>query len=436
MSCFTGGKVMVKVNIGLDIGTSTSKVVISSKYTTDNSYYVVDFGKYGVKGATYLLPTVIAKKNKNDRGFEYHYIPKFDEKKCYIRKDLKIRYLKNNEGKVVRNMLMWYIARVLEYSIKWFTENYSDKGVYANQPIEWYVSAGIPTKDAEDNKITSFTNLITEAFNLLNTGQTPHIKIHPEIYAAMQFYVNRDDVQSDGFYGAIDIGAGTVDMAMFTIVSDKNTGQNAYNTLKADVRYLGANMYKDELLKVIKGYDYQKAETLDKQFLRQNKIPEDKTKYCGDLTNKKEIILKLQESENNFKNKFERQLRHLIVGVHDNKNPNAAVWKVPNSLKLPFFVSGGGSNLSFYKKVIKEVSESLSYCWLYFNGIEIIDIDDTKVVSTCNTKIDKLYTTIAIGLSSFNIFGGVYVSQSKIQPVAKFTKPKSNQPIFVSKDMT
>ena len=79
---------MVKVNIGLDIGTSTSKVVISSKYTTDNNFYVVNFGELGVKGATYLLPTVIAKKNKSDVGFQSHYLPKFGEKKCYIRKDL------------------------------------------------------------------------------------------------------------------------------------------------------------------------------------------------------------------------------------------------------------------------------------------------------------------------------------------------------------
>lgn len=432
MSCFTGGKVMVKINIGLDIGTSTSKVVISSsQFTSDKNYYVVDFWEYGVKGATYLLPTVIAKKNKSDRGFDAHYLPKFDEKKCYIRKDLKIRYLKNIEGKVVCNMLKWYIARVLEYSINWFLNNYGNKGIYANQPIEWFISAGIPTKDAEDNKITSFTDLIAGAYKLLNTGQTPHVKIHPEIYAAMQFYVNRDSVQPDGFYGAIDVGAGTIDIAMFTIVSD-NLGRPTYNTLAADVKYLGANMYKDALLKIVKEYNREYADNLDKIFSKQNKIPEDKTRYCSGLGNKKEIISKLQESEKGFKQKFRKQLGDLMLDVRMNKKPLDPVWKGKGI--LPFFVSGGGSNISLYKGVIKDISESYkkrTSC----KGIEIIDIDDTKVVSTCNTKIDKLYTTVAIGLSSFDIFGGNYVSPSKIQNNVIWTPPVK-QTTFTSKEMT
>ena len=422
---------MVKVNIGLDIGTSTSKVVISSKYTTDNNFYVVNFGELGVKGATYLLPTVIAKKNKSDVGFQSHYLPKFGEKKCYIRKDLKIRYLKNPNNTTVRNMLTWYIARVLEYSINWFLNNYGNKGDYATEEIEWFISAGIPTKDAEDKKIDNFTNLITEAYKLLNTCQIYHVEIHPEIYAAMQFYVNRDSVQPDGFYGAIDVGAGTVDIAMFTIVSD-NLGRPTYNTLAADVKYLGANMYKDEMIKVIKEYNHEYADYLDKMFSKQNKIPEDKSQYCCGLANKNKIIKELEEKEENFKKKFRKQLGDLMNDVRMVKNPLASVWQGKGTLL--FFVSGGGSNISLYKEVIKDISESYqkrTSC----NGIEIIDVDDTKVVSTCSSKIDKLYTTVAIGLSSSDIFGGTYVPPSKIPNSVKWT-PKVSQPIFVSKDMT
>ena len=50
---------VVDLIMGLDIGSSTTKVVIRQAWAGDDNFYVVDFKEFGQPGATYLLPTVL-----------------------------------------------------------------------------------------------------------------------------------------------------------------------------------------------------------------------------------------------------------------------------------------------------------------------------------------------------------------------------------------
>ena len=398
MHGFIGGKMsnIVDLHIGLDIGTSTSKVVIKPKYSTDNNYYLVDFGKYGIKNSTYLLPTAVVKK-KNEVC-----LLKSNEKDGLVYRNLKIKYLKNPDNKNAQLLLCLYIALILKYAKKWFNDNYGMTDAYKNKIIKWTIHAGIPTKDHYDTKISAYKKLIQHSLAIINKCETMDaaIYIHPEIYAAIQSYINRDNVKPEGFYGAIDVGAGTVDIAIFTIVAKEDTGNLTYNTLGTDVKYIGANEYKGALLKVLRAYGYkERAKALDRKFLLRNYIEEDKRMYCKGLPEERDIIEKMQKNEEKFKKTFWAQLGKVGIKRH---NPNSPIFKKGEG-KLPFFISGGGSNISIYKTVINEMSKSMVHSYVNFKGIEIMDVDDTEVVSTCMTNINKLYTAVAIGLSSFDV---------------------------------
>ena len=63
----------INVYMGLDIGSSTTKVVVKQLYGDDN--YVIDFKEYGLKGESYLLPTRISYDKENDMWF----VPEIDD---------------------------------------------------------------------------------------------------------------------------------------------------------------------------------------------------------------------------------------------------------------------------------------------------------------------------------------------------------------------
>ncbi|MBE6455281.1 MAG: hypothetical protein E7014_02375 [Alphaproteobacteria bacterium] len=152
-------KEILDLCIGLDIGTSTTKVVIHPLFA-DDSFFVVDFEKDKTEDATYLLPTKLA-INLETKQFELplyrieQEIPNFFERlaskfskvsisekthKQKILENLKVNFMNNEENSA--DYLRVFIALVIQYSKEWFVKKYSNRDFMKNKEIIWSINNG------------------------------------------------------------------------------------------------------------------------------------------------------------------------------------------------------------------------------------------------------------------------------------------------------
>ena len=175
--------------MGIDIGTSTTKVVIHPLYTGIENFYVVDFQQYGIAGHSYLLPTVISQDCAGNYFFpSLTSVDKID--------DLKINFMKNKE----RDHLRAFIASVIKYSQEWFIHKYASYDDFKDKVFKWQFNMGIPSASFnETGENERYKILLKEAFNLsknkkissnctISSNTEPDIELNivPEIVETIQ----------------------------------------------------------------------------------------------------------------------------------------------------------------------------------------------------------------------------------------------------------
>lgn len=237
--------------IGLDVGTSTTKVVIQQAYTNkedDVIYYLVDFRKHGIPGQEYLIPTCIDEDlYGNFKLPEYHVERKISNSQYT---NLKLNFM---DG--IRNADKYfcvYVALIIKYAQSWFKEFHGNDDIIKNKKIIWHVNMGIPSAEFNDKgKNDKFLNLLKEAYYSLQDETTDKesadLNIVPEIVASIQTYIRKKDIEPKGLYCVSDIGAGTIDICTFRVHTD-NDGNIIYTFFKSEVARLGTTVYQNALL--------------------------------------------------------------------------------------------------------------------------------------------------------------------------------------------
>ena len=345
----------VELIMGLDIGSSTTKVVIRQAWAADDNFYVVDFKEFGQPGATYLLPTALC----FDETTNSYSVPDRNQVADYD--DIKYKFMQDIENADIH--LSAFIAWVIQYAKEYFVKKYAETDAFKGREIKWSINMGIPSAVFSDYGNEKWMNALKNACkmhvdkpistNSLKRLSRPDIDLHviPEIIATIKSFIEQDDANNDGLYCAVDIGATTLDACTFRIF-DSDVGEDKYQFYKARIAYLGAERYKESKNKP--------------EFLKQ----------CY------------------------KQFAEVIWGTYQFKAPNEKEWRDG----LPVILCGGGSYIPEYKQLLKDYDEEHltrvardRFGNEDYNGIRYVILPDNHYI--CESNVDKKRLLVAQGLS-------------------------------------
>jgi len=324
--------------IGLDFGTAFTKVVIGEVTYA----HAISFGEHGN-----LLPS---KVYVNSQG-KCFLSAKHGE---HILTDLKLPLLLENSSEVDHVAIVSFLALVFLECRSWSTQS-----IYKDFTIDWLVNVGLPTESYHDESLSKlYRQLISAAWVLsycndvtiklaervmkelpLDNGTIPAecilsndvINLFPEFAAQIVGYVQSPS-RREYSHLLIDVGAGTLDVAMFIVTNDD--GEWLFQTTGKDIKALGADILAKH--RVLNG-------KISTELGRINSYPNDKeiAKAIGVTLSE---LLKIDKP---FSKAVNVSLKKVISSV-------AGGYKFHDLITT--FICGGGSHVELYRKEVDVVN--------------------------------------------------------------------------------
>lgn len=359
--------------VGLDFGTSRTKVVIRLPYFRGEHAVAVDFAELGESGKTHLLPTRVyegpggifcLQSAKVEPTVTLAEITELKEG-LFTASD---RDIENAEVVAAA-----YLALVLVQARRWFQT--TQRNVMGdNRTIRWSVNLGVPSPHVSNKEESprflrigyAAWRLADEAIEagrdtvsrdrtlsvLLDTrGNAPEpdcdLAICPEIVAGAVSYA-QSNLRRDGLHLMLDVGASTMDVCGFFLYPSEER-DDAYTLYVTYVDLLGVAR-----LNRTRGSERQE-----------------------------------------FARKCDRRLRGVVKELSKDMAPTAAVFK-PGGV-LPLLLIGGGSWDPFYRKRIVDLEKRMQqYFRIPSDGLVQLDVPKPPTV---DTDIDFRRLAVAWGLS-------------------------------------
>ncbi|MBS1770564.1 MAG: hypothetical protein JSS77_12940 [Acidobacteria bacterium] len=343
----------IQLIIGLDFGTSFTKVVIAEQRRA----YAVPFdGIPGVGGNPYLLPGFLAipadgrMQLGTVAGAHHH-------------SGMKMRILGGDRGRDIRKLATAFVALVFQHARAWFFQAHGR--TYVNHTFDWCVNVGLPTEHYHDDALMAFyrdivdaawaasirpTALDLEAVDACLDGRQPSlgreaIGLFPEFVAQVSGYV-RTPLRRSDLHLLMDVGAGTVDVAAFNV--HKEDGEDVFPILGKSVENHGVH------------------------FLHQHRLtsagiaPGDpRAPFKGGITDAevaRTLGLKLETLKHNdiaFGEHVRDQVSRVVRQARGNY-PLSRRWDEG----VPFFLCGGGSRAAFYSALAEQMIALRNPCRL------------------------------------------------------------------------
>jgi hypothetical protein len=360
--------------IGLDFGTSSSKVVIQAPDLPGQPSYAVNFGKYASKTSPYLQPTILWTSSEGACYLNHH-----DNTKMVRKIKLKL-FFNNDEHKTMPGfareiindeaLAACYLALVLRYSRRWFLVTKQDL-LRQFEKFVWNFNMGVPSPCIEDNEENRISKRIGKVAWKLSTLPEDQITLHkagselgqvddpeywdndqdnacdfeiiPEVVAGAIGYA-LSDLRQNGLHIMIDIGASTLDVCSFNL--NEKGSSNCYSFFLSDVKYLGTIGLYDSLIHAPKNIYEKQANTLSDLHDPMNPISEEPSHY---LLPKEEMEEALSEVKDNYKKEFLRTIKHVIDQTRIRRDPKAAVWR---NGRLPLILIGGGCKMNYLRSAV------------------------------------------------------------------------------------
>lgn len=230
----------VDLMLGVDLGTSCTKVVI---------------GDHGWLGQSYAVPV-----GWGDSGLERFLRPTQLEIGGQFETNLKLRLMADPGSQQVRDLLVLYLAGVIRDSIRWFEDEGS--GRYRGRTPKWSLNVGFPAKQVSGGPLVdAYEDIASLAAYLapldveLTHGTVSsarnevaqddpsraipnkRIRLYPEIAAQLAGYVN-SPFRAQGNLILIDVGAGTLDVS--TVILHGNQDEDVVSFHFCEVGPYGA----------------------------------------------------------------------------------------------------------------------------------------------------------------------------------------------------
>lgn len=367
------------LTIGLDWGTSATKVVIRDPYGPGSPAYLVDFGQYGAEADSHLLPSALS---VNDQGRVL-----FGANRDGVSvTELKVHLMQNPRESLPvsvdaqpRELAALYIAAVLRYSRQWLAKKY--EGRYQEYELIWEFNLGIPAASHNDDDVrVLFRNLARVGWGVsrqerirvvdarreyaaLAQGEFEPgihedlVSVIPEVAAQVVGYA-RSSLRRPGLHVLVDVGASTLDLAGFMLSEQK--GEDYFAILEAGVYPLGAFQLERDRLPDLKalGRDIIDPAVYGKwadRMARRCQDPMRKVppirKYFPEAARDDIHWSDAKEVDKTFLDDCYTAMRALVADLRKKRAPKGKRWEEG----LPIFLAGGGRDVELYRDALREV---------------------------------------------------------------------------------
>jgi hypothetical protein len=317
--------------------------------------------------------------------------------------------------------------------------------VYEGFDINWHLNVGIPSKNYNDEETkANFEEMAVGAW-WLSTRDTPltqdqtaemkkllssesfhpgiprdEINVVPEVAAQVGGYA-RSELREEGLHMLVDIGASTLDTAVFLL--NKQEGEDRYVFMTAQVERLGSLELHYQRLDKIRDYLGEWVKECKDCLDILNPIPDFPSGYIP------EFKRDLAHIDDGFLRDVCKPVRGVVAFTKTQRDPNSEKWVEG----LPIFLCGGGSHMEFYsKQMVEQVEKEVSknFIWKGFRRSTIPKPENLKAEGLRSRDYHRL--SVAYGLSFPYDDIGVIVPPREVDDVVR---PKTIREYeFISKD--
>ena len=446
---FDGSSGLTEIVIGLDFGTTTSKVVVMEQGS--KMAWAVPFTDSPIN--PYLLPSNIY-FNEGDYSLES------PGKKI---QDLKKSLLESTDSRKIPEEVIAYLALVINYAKSWFLDTIAS--TFSGFEFEWLINIGMPAADYNNkdlvhifkttlqcaadvslkNSDTLSNRLIFSHLSSLNDTEKQEweticsahpetLDVFPEIAAQLHGYVNSDrwDSRRPKFM-LVDVGGSTVDASIVNVTNEPGTGLK-YSFLRSKVTFQGAVILHRERINWIKNNvdkTHKSWSTIEEQldavynnFNQMAAIPDHVSMYLENAT------FPVKNSKHDFDNKFYNDYGtglydDIISPVRNYVDTNHSQWGA-----LQFLLCGGGSLHPIYNRFVRAINTNYNiHVRLDQSRIEMPD----NLIADDLNKDDYHRLSVAYGLAHENL--GTIIAESNINSANSDSEPESTyRDNFISKD--
>jgi len=434
----SGKKGECEIVIGVDFGTSSSKVVIQAPDLPGQPSYAVNFEELAYKSMSYLLPT---------RLFIFP-----DGTCCLDRKsgskivkDIKVELLtkeisqKNNLGSTMQNYppeatAAAYIALLLQYSRNWFLKSKKDI-IRQFSKFIWSFNLGVPSpciEDNEENRIFRRVGIaawmlsvngkknvsINEAKLLINNLKEKGIEesgslidcdfeIIPEIAAGAVGYA-LSDMRRSGLHVMIDIGNATIDACTFLLNTHEDSDR--YSILIADVKQLGISRLYMDKINALRDCFEKKVKALRDSYEPLNKYEDNLEQFRIGHDQVNKLFTEYKEK---LKKDIKDMLHKIIWQTRLRRDPINSIWEKG---RLPVILIGGGSSEKFFRSIVENIGPWLKE-YTFNNGIKLMEAQFPTTLTESDQSNVHQYLAVAWGLSHRSLDIGEIIPADRISDV-------------------
>jgi hypothetical protein len=344
------------INIGIDFGTSFSKVCFS----TGKIFNFVKFNGCEYKDSVvyfdYNNNTLFYNKPDSGNNIEeirYFKYSMIDES---LPKGVNLSKLNIKTPEVLCSI--FFIACLINESKDYIRQYFSN--ILNKSTIEWSITMGVPIDNYDDKNKALYDKILHIAYNLsisnglseysINLssldkyykdnanndipkyGESP-INTLPELYAESLAFLQNRNVPK-GVYALMDVGGGTVD---FAIMWKEDNSALKFSMVSKDIKPLGIEIVSNNIVN--------------------NNDTESIRKYMKECSTLKELPYIIQGKEKEFKENLRRTFAKLVMCLKGSKETESAIRE--RNGKLPVFICGGGANHKWYEDGILKNRENL-----------------------------------------------------------------------------
>ena len=438
--------------IGLDFGTSASKVIIQAPQLQGSPAYAVDFDDLSYPPAAHLLPTRLQVAPKGACSLDTLASGRLvnDIKLELFSRDerLNSKYGPTQQCLEPEAAAVAYLALLLRYARAWFLE--TRRGVVEHfKTLNWALNLGVPSPCIDDNEENQRFQRVGKAAWMLSVMEEEVTigKAQDELqhlFEAPEYWARDDDrltcdfaivpeiaagavgyalsaLRREGLHVVVDIGASTVDACSFVL--HERQGSDRYSLLTADVKPLGTIRLHHERIMAIQRASNKQAEDLRNKHDPLSPIAEDIAPY---LLSHEQIVSEVQSGEAAFKKWFNLMLHGVIADAKVSRDPNSPVW----SGRLPILLIGGGSESLFFRSLVDDID-----VWVAsYSGNEGAVILPVPMPKTLSSKMaDNHRLAVAWGLSHPALDIGEITPADRISDI-KPPRLRNWEENFINKD--
>ena len=407
----------IEIFIGLDFGTTNTKVVIQESGT--RQAWAIPFTD-GTENP-YLLPSAVYRKN-NTYSLSGDPSDRHD--------NLKLPLIEGQLNEQLRCSIIAFIALVIRQSRAWFLNNKAAN--FPNNTIEWFYHLGLPAENNRDkNLVSTYKDILVKALqiasneeplvtkNAINSVMGTHsdqfndyIKICPEIQAQLEGYGKSDSYDAKrAKFMMCDVGGGTVDASIVNVVEEN--GQISFSCLNAKVDASGINILHKKRLNWIKN----SAENSKGNFSQLLNDVEKASKNYGNISiypdSIKDYITHTQWPkdplvDDDFYEKFNDFIHGIVIWTKTHMDDGRQDLKVAETQwdRLQFIFCGGGSLHPLYAQITQ------------YKKFEVIRMPrPSNFMAESLSKDDDFHRlSVAYGLSLSEL--GKFINMEDISPIS------------------